>query len=127
MRLIDKLEKIQKGSQSFDDSRLVFERCLEKCSLNELIQLKTKLFDEKLNSFENLFHIESINDEQQKTDLVQFLSTPIQDFQQIIKLHFGQLIKPQLKQQISSPTNNHYQVFKVKRSTSTKLIFFILF
>jgi hypothetical protein len=112
MRLIDKLEKIQKGSQSFDDSRIIFQRCFDKCSLNELIKLKTKLFDEKLNLFEDLFHIESINDEQQqhKIDLIQFLSTPIQDFQQIIKLHFGQLIKPQLKQQISSPINNHYQV-----------------
>jgi len=112
MSLIDKLEKIQKGSQSFDDSRLIFQRCFDKCSLNELIQLKTKLFDDKLNLFEDLFNIESINDEQQqKLDLIQFINTPIQDFQQIIKLHFGQLIKPQLKQQISSPTNNHYQVF----------------
>lgn len=111
MGLIDKLEKIQKGSQSFDDNRTLFQRCLEKCSLKELIQLKTKLFDEKLNLFEDLFHIDSINDEQQqeKIDLIQFLSTPIQDFQQIIKLHFGQLIKPQTKQQIISPTTNHYQ------------------
>lgn len=113
MRLIDKLETIQKGSQSFDDSRSIFERCLEKCSLNEIVQLKQKLFDDKLNSFQQLFHIDSLNlktnDEQQKTDLVQFLSTPIQDFQQIIKLHFGQLIKPQSKQ-ISSPINNHFQV-----------------
>jgi hypothetical protein len=113
MRLIDKLETIQKGSQSFDDSRTIFQRCLEKCSLNELMQLKSKLFDEKLNLFQQLFQIESTNDEQQqKNDLVQFLATPIQDFQQIIKSNFGQLIKPQSKQQTSSPTNNHYQVFK---------------
>jgi hypothetical protein len=120
MSLIDKLEKIQKGSQSFDDSRFIFQRCFDKCSLNELIQLKTKLFDEKLNLFEDLFNIESINDEQQqqKVDLIQFINTPIQDFQQIIKLHFGQLIKPQSKQQISSPTNNHYQVL-FKRSIGT--------
>jgi hypothetical protein len=116
MRLIDKLETIQKGSQSFDDSRSVFQRCLSKCSLNELVQLKTKLFDDKLNSFQQLFQIETtnfkINDEhQQKHDLVQFISTPIQDFQQIIKLNFGQLIKPQAKP-ISSPSNNHHQVFK---------------
>jgi hypothetical protein len=74
--------------------------------------LKTKLFDDKLNSFEDLFHIESTNDEQQqqkKNDLVQFLSTPIQDFQQLIKLHFDQIRKFQSKQQISSPINNHYQ------------------
>jgi hypothetical protein len=110
MRLIDKLESIQKGSQSFDDSRTVFQRCLEKCSLNELMQIKSKLFDEKANVFQQLFHIESTNEEQQKNDLVQFLPTPIQDFQQIIKANFGQLIKPQSKQN-SSPTNNHYQVF----------------
>lgn len=114
MRLIDKLETIQKGSQSFDDSRSIFQRCLLNCTLNELVQLKTKLFDDKLNSFQQLFQIESncfkINDEQQqKTDLVQFISTPIQEFQQIIKINFGQLIKPQSKQ-ISSPTNNHFQV-----------------
>jgi soluble cytochrome b562 len=104
--LLEKLEKVQKGSQSFDDSRLVIEQCLEKCSLNELIQLKTKLFDEKFHLFEDLFHIESTNDEQHNNDFVQFLSTPIQDFQQIIKLHFGQIRKSQLK---SSPINNHYQ------------------
>ncbi len=114
MRLIDKLETIQKGSQSFDDSRSVFQRCLSKCSLNELVQLKTKLFDEKLNSFQQLFLIEKTNDEQQKHDLVQFIGTPIQDFQQIIKLNFGQLIKPQLKT-ISSPINNHHQVFQYFR------------
>lgn len=116
MRLIDKLETIQKGSQSFDDSRSVFQRCLSKCSLNELVQLKTKLFDEKLNSFQQLFQMEKTNDEQQqqqKHDLVQFISTPIQDFQQIIKLNFGQLIKPQSKI-ISSPINNH-QVFQYFR------------
>ncbi|CAF1475988.1 unnamed protein product [Rotaria magnacalcarata] len=122
MRLIDKLETIQKGSQSFDDSRSVFQRCLDKCSLNELVQLKTKLFDDKLNSFQQLFQIESnyfkINDEQQqKHDLVQFLSTPIQEFQQIIKLHFGQLIKPESKQ-ISSPINNHYQRGSLLSSTN---------
>jgi hypothetical protein len=107
LRLLEKLEKVQKGSQSFDDSRVVLEHCLEKCSLNELIQLKTKLFDEKLNSFEDLFHID--DDQQHKNDFVQFLSTPIQDFQQLIKLHFGQIRKSQSKQQISSPINNHYQ------------------
>ena len=114
MRLIDKLEKLQKDSQSFDDNRIIFERCLEKCSLNELIELKTKLFDEKFHSFEDLFHIDSTNDQQDKLHLIEFLQTPIDDFQQILKLHFGQLIKPETKQQqqqISSPTTNHYQVF----------------
>ncbi|CAF5018823.1 unnamed protein product [Rotaria sp. Silwood1] len=114
MRLIDKLETIQKGSQSFDDSRTVFQDCLLKCSLNELIELKKKLFDQKLNSFQQLFQYDSsnfkINEQLNKDDLVQFISTPIQDFQQLIKLHFGQLIKPQSKQ-ISSPNNQHYQVF----------------
>ena len=69
MRLLDRLEKVQKGSQSFDDSRVVFERCLEKCS------------------FESLFHPETTNDEERKGDLVQFLSTPFEDFQQMIKLN----------------------------------------
>jgi len=46
-----------------------------------------------------------------KNNLVQFISTSSQDFQQIIKLHFGQLIKSQSKQ-ISSPTNNHYQILR---------------
>ncbi|CAF4644963.1 unnamed protein product, partial [Rotaria sp. Silwood2] len=78
MRLIDKLERIQKGSQSFDDSRIVF---------------------------------------QDKNDLVQFISTPIQDFQQLIKLHFGQLIKPQSKQ-TSSPNNQHYQRGSLLSSTN---------
>jgi hypothetical protein len=42
MRLIDKFETIRKDSQSFDDSRSVFERCLSKCSFNELVELKRK-------------------------------------------------------------------------------------
>ena len=39
--------------------------------------------------FQQLFHFETIHDEQQKTDLVTFYPTPIQDFQQIIKTNFG--------------------------------------
>ncbi|CAF1188236.1 unnamed protein product [Rotaria sp. Silwood1] len=121
MRLIDKLETIQKGSQSFDDSRTVFQDCLLKCSLNELIELKKKLFDQKLNSFQQLFQYDSsnfkINEQLNKDDLVQFISTPIQDFQQLIKLHFGQLIKPQSKQ-ISSPNNQHYQRESLLSSTN---------
>ncbi|CAF1098939.1 unnamed protein product [Rotaria sordida] len=122
MRLIDKLERIQKGSQSFDDSRTVIENCLKKCSFNELIELNKKLFFNIFNSFQQLFQIESIhlnttNDQQQDNNLVQFISTPIQDFIQIIKDHFGQLIKPQSKQ-ISSPTTNHYQRESLLSSTN---------
>ncbi|CAF1516989.1 unnamed protein product, partial [Adineta ricciae] len=104
MRLIDELESLQKGSQSFDDSRSLFKRCLSKCSLNELVQLKTKLFDEKIQSFQKLFQSDK-TDETNSDKIIQFVSTPTQDFQQIIKLHFGQLIKPQSKT-ISSPTNH---------------------
>lgn len=125
MRLIDKLEKMQKGSQSLDDNRMMFERCLDKCSLKELIELKTKLFDEKFHFFDDLFHSDCINDQQEKSNLIQFLPTPIDDFQQMLKLHFGQLIKPQTKQSISSPTTNVYPVrrFLSSRSLSTRYIF----
>lgn len=126
MRLIEKLEKLQKGSQSFDDNRTIFERCLDKCSLKELMELKSKLFEEKFHLFEDLFQTDSTNDQQQqdKQTLIQFLPTPIEDFQQIIKLHFGQLIKPQMKQQISSPTTNHYPV---RRSRSFSAFDMLLF
>ncbi|CAF3529628.1 unnamed protein product [Adineta steineri] len=121
MRLIDKLETVQKGSQSFDDSRSIFNRCLSKCSLNELVQLKKKLFDEKLNTYQQLFQVETTNsklNDEQKHDLVQFISTPIQDFQQIIKHNFGHLIKPQSKATISSPTNTNYQRGSLLSSTN---------
>ncbi|UJR24103.1 hypothetical protein I4U23_027070 [Adineta vaga] len=111
MRLIDKLETIQKGSQSFDDSRVLFQRCLIKCSLNELVQLKAKLFDEKIHSFEKLFQLDKINEnnsDDNKHDIIQFISTPTQEFQQTMKLHFGQLIKPQSKTILSPTNHNHH-------------------
>ncbi|CAF1507677.1 unnamed protein product, partial [Rotaria sordida] len=64
-------------------------------------QAFNQVYKECLSSLSNLQRDEEMR-------LIDKLEKIQKDFQQIIKLHFGQLIKLELKQQISS-INNHYQ------------------
>ena len=76
MRLIDKLEENQKGSQLFDDCRLIFQHYLQKSKQKESSLLKEKLFDDKCLSFKDLFQISSIQLDQ--NHFIQFSLKQIQ-------------------------------------------------
>jgi len=105
LTLMDKLEKVQKTSQLFDDSRSIVDKSLTKCSFKQINELKQKLFDEQFNSYERFFHLYQLDDQHAKNSSVQFVNPPIDEFQQILKIHFGQLIKPdESKQQDHHPT-----------------------
>ena len=118
MNLIDKLEQTQKCSQSFDDCRSMLQHCFDKCSLNELIQLKEKLFDQTFQQFQNSFQFELINEKREK---IEFRRTSNEDFQQVIQRYFGELLKPKSKEN-SSPMTNVNQVIIMNFSRRTKKI-----
>ena len=92
MRLIDQLERIQKGSQSFDEIRSICQRYLNKSNENQLNIFKEKLFDEKCRSLEDLFQFSS-NPSDSTSFSIQFQSDSIEHFKDLLKFNFGQLNK----------------------------------